>query len=67
MNEKELKIRNKCRDICNCNNKEISYKLIKKEFPGCNIKLHFKINCVEGHERKEYMGQIMWKDISISF
>ena len=67
MNKKELKVRNKCRDICNCNNEEKSYEFIRKEFPGCAVKLRFKIDNIGEYERKQYMGQIMWEDISISF
>ncbi len=68
MNKKELQVRNKCRDICNGNDKENSITLIKKEFPGCAIDISFSYQDIgNGHTHKMYMGMIMWEDISINF
>ena len=64
MTDKELKVRNKCRDSCNCNDKESSITLIKEEFQGCSVQIKMTYG-----ERgmKMYMGDIMWEDIYVSF
>ena len=68
MNKKELKVRNKCRDICNSNDKGHSLTLIKKEFPGSAITVSFSYQDIQnGHKHKMYMGMIMWEDVNISF
>ncbi len=69
MNEKELQVRNKCRDICNCNDKEQSITLIKKEFPGCAIEVSFSYEPLGFKDKthKMYIGMIMWEDVDISF
>ena len=68
MNKKELQVRNKCRDICNSNDKEHSLTLIKKEFPGCAIDITFSYQDMKyGQKHKIYMGMIMWEDVNISF
>lgn len=64
MTKKELEVRNKCRNICNCNNKEQSEKLIKKEFSGCAVTVDMQYG---GQGLKMYMGMIMWENISVSF
>ena len=66
MTDKELEVRNKCRDICNRNNKEKALTLIKQEFSGCCVSLSYHYG-KQGMNEYMYMGMIMWQDISISF
>jgi len=64
MNNKELKVRDKCRKICNGNNKDTSIALIKEEFEGCAVTVAMSYGA---GGMKMTMGMIMWQDISISF
>ena len=64
MTDKEKEVRDRCRNICNRNDKEKAIELIKEEYPHCaiDVAMHYGQGGL-----KMSMGSILWKDMSISF
>ena len=64
LTKEEIAIRDKCRDICERNNKEDAIDKIRREYPGCLVTIEMKHG---PRGMKMFMGLILYSNVDVSF